>query len=135
MLAIGASFLLGCSSSQSTNAPAAYQPEGSPEPLPKDQRPASIVIDPNNRDAFVQTTIDPVIYDTRTVTPQIQIAEPHDGPISMIKHQLYQHSRDKTLEDIPDNARTLPVGQAVEMDRVNHAGGTGYRQMRKARQF
>lgn len=121
--------LVGCSGNAartSADAPAAYQPEGSPSPLPKELRPPSIVMDPNNRDGFVRTTIEPEIYDTRTVSPQIQMREPFDGQIKMIKQGLYPHSRDKSLEDIPDNARTLPVGQAIDMDRVNHAGGTGF---------
>ncbi|MFG0315070.1 MAG: hypothetical protein ACF8LL_12920, partial [Phycisphaerales bacterium] len=130
ILLAGSAVLQGCAANSATSRaagePAAYQPEGSPAPLPADQRPDPIVIDVNNRDGYVRTTIAPEIYDTRTVTPQRQLTEPFDGQVRMIKHQLYQHSRDKSLENIPDNQRTMPVGQAVEMDRVNHAGGTGF---------
>lgn len=129
-LIAGTALLGGCSTgagpAASSGEPAAFQPEGSPAPLPADQRPDPIVIDVNNRDGFVRTTIAPEIYDTRDVVPQRQFTEPFEGRVQMIKHQLYAHSRDKTLENIPDNARTLPVGQAVEMDRVNHQGGTGF---------
>lgn len=129
-LIAGTALLGGCSTgagpAASSGGPAAFQPEGSPAPLPADQRPDPIVIDVNNRDGFVRTTIAPEIYDTRDVVPQRQFTEPFEGRVQMIKHQLYAHSRDKTLENIPDNARTLPVGQAVEMDRVNHQGGTGF---------
>ncbi|MAO25011.1 MAG: hypothetical protein CMJ35_06180 [Phycisphaerae bacterium] len=125
-IALGSSMLVGCAASSQHNAPAAFQPEGSPAPLPADQMPDPIVIDANNRDGFVRTTIEPVIYDTRDVVPQRQITEPFAGDIKMIKHQLPQHSRDKSLKDVPDNARTLPVGQAVEVDRINQLGGTGF---------
>lgn len=108
------------------SAPLALQPEGDAQAqsTPSGLRPDPIVIaDPRQP---VRTTIEPTIFDTRTIAVQRQLTGPHDGPIKMIKHQLPKHSRDKTLEDVPDNARTLPVGQAIEIDRVRHAGGTGF---------
>ena len=129
MLLTGTTLLTACSTSssiQTSQAPAAFQPEGSPPPLPASQMPDPIVIDMSNREAPVRTTIEAEIFDTRTITPQRQLTGPYRGQISMIKHQLPAHSRDKTLENIPDNAQTLPVGQAVDVDRVNHAGTTGF---------
>lgn len=127
ILAIGSVLLMGCGVSQpAATAPAAYQPDGSPPPLPVDQMPKPIVIDMNNRQAPVRTTVEPVIYDTRTVTPQRQITAMFDGQVRMIKHQLPAHSRDKSLPDVSAESNPLPIGQAVDMDRVNLQGGTGF---------
>lgn len=129
LLAAGSALLVGCASqgnqTGSIMEPAILQPEGSSVPTPADQVAQPIVF--TDRTSFVRTTIVPEIYDTRAVTPQRQLTGPFDGPIGMVKNQLPPHSRDKTLEDIPDSARTLPVGQAIDMDRVNNAGGiTGF---------
>ncbi len=128
LAALGSTLLLGCASqgtqTASFDAPAILQPEGSGVPTPSDQVATPIVI--TDRDGFVRTTIQARIFDTRDVTPQRQITGPFDGPIKMVKNQLPPHSRDKTLQDIPDSARTLPVGQAMDVDRINNAGGTGF---------
>ncbi len=128
LAAVLGSLLAGCATHSTPtdpiNQPAAYQPQGSTAPTPSDLAAKPIVI--TDRNSVVRTTIEAVVYDTRTVTPQRQMVEPFDGPIKMIKHELPAHSRDKTLVDIPDNERTLPIGQAVDVDRVNHAGSTGF---------
>lgn len=128
LTALGSSLLVGCATpgnqTGSIDQPVAYQPQGTTTPTPADLAAQPIVI--NDRDGFVQTTIAATIFDSRTITPQRQMIEPFDGPIKMIKHELPAHTRDKTLIDIPDNERTLPVGQAVDVDRVSHAGGTGF---------
>jgi hypothetical protein len=115
--------LWGCSTQSSSDAPAVMQPEGSPATLPADQRPASIVVP---KDGFTRTTIEPVIFDTRDVSPQRQMTEPFGGQVQMIKHQLPKHSRDTSLDFIPNNARTLPVGQAMDVDRVTPSGSNGF---------
>lgn len=128
-LLLGTSTLLigGCNANQPVpSGPAAYQPEGSPPALPDDQMPTPIVIDMDNREAPVRTTIEPVIFDTRAVVPQRQITGMFDGAVRMIKHQLPAHSRDKSLPDVSAESSPLPIGQAIEMDRVNHQGGTGF---------
>lgn len=129
-LLLASTLLTGCvsgsASVSSGSEPAALNPGGA-DPvaaLPVDQRPPSIVI--NDPNGFTRTTFEPTIYDTRLVTPQIQMSEPFTGQVKAIKNELPKHSRDKTLENIPDNERTMPVGQAIEADRVSTSGGGGF---------
>ncbi len=119
------SMLAGCSSQSTTNAPQAFQPEGAAQ---ASGTPAHLLPDPINltdRSAFVKTTVHPTIIDTNAIQNKHQLDGPFDGPRKMIKDHLPAHSRDKTLP-AGDTSRSLPVGQAVEMDRVNVNGGTGF---------
>lgn len=130
LVVLGASFLVGCAN-QGTNVsglsdPIAFEPDGSTQVqgLPADLLPDPIdLTDPTK---FVRTTITPTIIDTRTFAVQRQLTGPFDGEIRMIKHELPKHSRDKTLPQ-GSTERSLPVGQAIEMDRVHQSGtGTGF---------
>lgn len=125
---LSSTLLLACAAKnarpQASHQPAALQPEGSNTPTPADLVAKPIFI--TDRDRAVRTTVDATIFDSSTIIPQRQLTKPFDGPIRPIKHQLPAHSRDKTLEDVPNNEQTLPVGQAVDVHRVNHAGGTGF---------
>lgn len=127
--------LIGCSSQQSTissskskasDSPVqALQPDGARQAqgLPADQLPAAINLsDPSS---FVRYTVEPTIIDTTKLDTQRQITSPFDGEIKMIKHELPKHSRDKTLPQ-GDSSRSLPVGQAIDMDRVHRGGVTGF---------
>ncbi|MBO6514666.1 MAG: hypothetical protein JJ974_11940 [Phycisphaerales bacterium] len=101
------------------------QPEGAAEArgLPKDQLPPPINLsDPSNP---VQWVVEAEIIDTNALAVRQQITGPFDGEIRMIKHVLPKHSRDKTLPPANMNG-ILPVGEAVEMDRVVMGAGTGF---------
>jgi len=126
---LGASMLVGCSNQVSMNesidAPVALQPEGAAQAqgLPAHMLPDPI--DLTDKTAFVRTTITPTIIDTNALANKHQLQGPFDGEIKMIKNHLPKHSRDKTLP-VGSTERALPVGQAIEMDRVNVNGGTGF---------
>lgn len=122
-----ASLIVGCTSQSTTNnsnAPQSYQPEGARQAqgLPADQLPETIkLIDPTS---ISRRTITPTIIDTRTFPIQQQITGPFVGDPKLVKHLLPKHSRDKSL-DANSTERTLPIGRAIDMDRVNPAG-TGF---------
>jgi len=122
---LGASLLVGCSAQQTQNEPSTLQPEGarSARGLPADQLPP--VIDLSDKSKIVRTTITPTIIDTRNFPIQNQLTGPFDGPIKLIKHELPKHSRDKTL-DAGSTDRSMPVGQAIDMDRVQQGAPTGF---------
>jgi len=121
--------IAGCSNQDRANgpsdAPAALQPEGSSQAvgLPADQLPDPVdLTDPTT---ISKRTITPTVIDTLSLPVQRQIIGPFDGDVRMIKHQLPKHSRDKTMPEI-EAEFTLPVGQTVEMDRVQVGAGTGF---------
>ncbi len=125
----GFSLLTGCSSQElaggSSEGPATLQPEGARQAtgLPADQLPDPI--DLSDPTAISKRTITPTILDTLSLPVQRQIIGPFDGDVRMIKHVLPMHSRDKTMPVI-ESDHTLPVGQAVGMDRVVAGAGTGF---------
>jgi hypothetical protein len=131
---LGLSLATGCVSNQTSSnsqgvSPASYQPEGASNAtgLSVDLLPDPINLSEslNDSNAYVRRTITPTVIDTRDIQIQRQLTGPFTGDINMIKHELPKHSRDKSLP-LGDLNRALPVGQAIEMDRVNVAGGTGY---------
>jgi len=116
-----ASLLVGCAGQSTTSSPEAFQPEGARQAqgLPADQLPEPIdLTDPST---ISKRTITPTIIDTRTLAVQRQITGPFDGDVTMIKHELPKHSRDKTLPAGSPN-RSVPVGQAIDIDRVQPSG-------------
>lgn len=128
--------IVGCASHQSSVADAStspsapssvqpLQPDGARQAqgLPADQLPNPINLsDPTS---FARYTVTPTIIDTTKLATQRQITAPFVGDIKMIKHELPKHSRDKSLPQ-GDASRSLPVGQATDMDRVNRGGPTGF---------
>ncbi len=123
--ALSAMLLAGCASQTASNAPQSFQPEGArnAQGLPASQLPAPIDLSDSSK--FVRWTIAPTVIDTRDFPVQRQLTGPFAGDKKFIKHELPKHSRDKTLNaGNPEGA--LPVGQAIEMDRVNIAGGAGF---------
>ncbi|MGV6815135.1 MAG: hypothetical protein ACWA5W_09025, partial [Phycisphaerales bacterium] len=129
LTAVGVAMLAGCASQNISmnhvNQPEAYPPEGAraAQGLPADQLPDPI--DLSDSSAFARRTITPTIIDTRDFPVQQQVVGPFEGNIRMIKHELPAHHRDKSLKE-GDHARSLPVGQAIEADRVQVAGGAGF---------
>ncbi len=124
---LGASLLIGCASqtaSTTQSAPQGFQPEGARQAqgLPADMLPDPI--DLSDKATFARRTIVPTIIDTRTFPVQQQYIGPTPGEPKLVKHQLPKHFRDKSLP-AGSTDRRVPVGQAVDMDRVNPAG-TGF---------
>ena len=131
---LGLSTLVGCSSNQVSmnesqqgelDHPVALQPEGS---MQATGMPADLVPDPidlSDPSAIVRTTVTPTIIDTYTFANKHQLTGPFTGEIKMIKNQLIEHHRDKTLP-AGTTDRSIPVGHAVDVDRVHINGSTGF---------
>jgi len=123
----GLVLLAGCANQSVSNAPQSYEPAGSRQAqgLPADQLPDPIEL--TDSTSFARMTITPTTIDTRDFPVQQQIVGPFQGDITMIKHELLKHGRDKSLKD-GDRSRSMPIGEAIEMDRVHVAGGgtTGF---------
>lgn len=119
------SMFVGCASQSTQSSPGSFQPEGSSQAqgLPADQLPDPI--DLSDPETISKRTIVPTIIDTRTLAVQRQLTGPFEGEIKMVKNQLPKHGRDKTLPNVPSE-NTLPVGQAIEMDRIQSGGPTGF---------
>ena len=116
--------LVGCQSSKSTlNTPQTFQPEGSQlaQGLPADQLPE--IINLSDPTSFSRRIITPTIIDTRDFPIQRQVVGPFVGDPKLVKHRLPKHSRDKSLRSDPNN-RPLPIGQTIDIDRVQPTGGT-----------
>jgi hypothetical protein len=133
-LALGVSLLSGCSQTtihQTDNNerfgdPIVAQPEGAE--TASSGVPSHLLPDPidfSDGKRFSQRTVEATIVDTTTFGVQRQLTGPHTGVTRKIKNMLPKHSRDKTLRE-DDESRAMPVGQMMEMDRVNVAGGTGF---------
>jgi len=75
--------------------------------------------------AIARRTVTPTIIDTRTFAVQRQITSPWRGDVKMVKHELPKHHRDKTLPRGSANG-SVPVGQTIDMDRVQAGVNTGF---------
>lgn len=129
---VAASFILaallahagGCSAHRaaSSDAPRAAGPDSAPNwtrpGRPADQLPPPIPV----RDGVTARQFtDAVIIDTRDFPVALQVTDPWDGPVDLVRNSLPPHGRDKTLHDLAGDDMA-PMGEVRSGGRVTPTG-------------